>query len=123
VETPRKWGKLAANPPLQGRKLGVFMPNQPELALSEATATTPGMAKLGHALAGVADVLAELIVSEPESWERLCKEERELVAACVTYWEAWGDTGVPEVTIGHLVFEALHARHPLVFGDEPAGTA
>jgi hypothetical protein len=70
------------------------------------------MAKLSRAIVGVADVLAELITSEPESWERLRQD----------YWETFG-ASVPEVTIGHLVFEALASRHPLVFGDEPAGMA
>jgi hypothetical protein len=92
------------------------MLTQPESALSGAAATSPGMAKLGRALANVADVLAEL---SPAEFDALARQEAADLPLVFAYFEAtgWPTMFPPERWLGHRILELYAQRHPLLATD------
>jgi hypothetical protein len=91
---------------------GFPMPNQPESAFE----------RLDAALGQVADALADLT---EEQWDGLCEQEARDLLAAHQYFEVSGypDRFPPERWLGSRILTHLAARHPLVFGEKPAGTA
>jgi hypothetical protein len=91
---------------------GFPMPNQSESALE----------RLDAALCHVADALAGLTEAQ---WDELCEQEARDLLAAHQYFEVSGypDRFPPERWLGSRILTHLAARHPLVFGEKPAGTA
>jgi hypothetical protein len=80
------------------------------------------MARLAHAIAGVAHALA--LLSDQE-WDALRTEEAMIEAATLSYWNFAGtpEQPLPEILLGQRVLQAFAQKYPHLACDEPAGAA